>query len=340
VTAGRESGLVQHLRRALEAAAFGSRQHVLVGVSGGADSLALIVGLHELDRLGLLHVTAVHVDHGVRETSHDEARQVAALLDRLGIACVVRTIVPDDLARHRGVGAEEALRRERYRAFAEVLTEIGAEVVATAHHQRDQAETVLLHLLRGAGLDGVSGMRVRSALTVPWWPNDALASRAVALWRPVLDVDPAELRAFVAARGLPIIEDASNADPTYRRNAIRHEVLPVLERVMPGATVNLARFAANAQADDDVIDGIVTALLSGRDGREGLPWRELREQAIGIQRRVIRRWVLTQISGLELTQDRTEAVRQLAERNEGGKRVEIGEGWSVTVRGGMLRLVR
>ncbi len=335
-----ERGLVQRLRRNLAESMPGTCPHVLLGFSGGADSLALLIALCALERLDLQQLTAVHVDHGVRQTSAREAHQVAVVADTLGVRCEVWTVTAEDLDRHQGVGLEEALRRERYRAFAEVSQQVGAEIVATAHHQRDQAETVLLHLLRGSGLRGASGMRALTELTIPWWDDADTLHRSVTLWRPFLGESVTELHRFVADLGLPVIEDRSNDDPSYRRNAIRHEVLPVLERLIPGSEANLAGFARLAADDDDVLELIVTdklpAAMAGRDLRRSL----IRDLPVALQRRLLRRWILGLAPRLELSSHRVEAVRLAATGREGGVRIQVGSGWLVVVAKDLLRLER
>ncbi|MGN6033401.1 MAG: tRNA lysidine(34) synthetase TilS [Thermomicrobiales bacterium] len=309
---------------------------VVAAFSGGADSLALVVLLKEFERLGLVRLLAVHVDHGVRPGSDDEARSVAMVARQLEVAFRSEPIGPDTLGRHRGVGLEEAMRRERYRILAGVAAEVGAQAIATGHHRRDQAETVLLHLLRGSGTRGAAGMREFSAMTVPWWVEDGDV-HDVTLWRPLLREDPAALRAMVESLGLPIVEDPSNREETYRRNAVRHRVLPLLESVMPGAEGNLAAYADRAAEDDDALDAIARTALAGIHDR--LRGDVLTSWPMAIQRRMVRQWIAAAAPTVDLTADRSEAVRLLAERNEGGKAVEIGGGWRVRVESGALLVV-
>jgi len=335
-----EVGVVQRLRQALADARFEPCPHILAGFSGGADSLALLAALRELERLGLLRVTALHVDHGIRETSSSEALAVAEVAASLGVPCQIWTIDPAALERHRGVGPEEALRRERYRAFAMVAERLGTGIVATGHHQRDQAETVLLHLLRGAGLRGVSGMRPLSELTIPWWDEPG-QRRTIRLWRPLLDEPVDVLRTFAESQHLPIIEDLSNHESVYRRNAIRNEVLPLLEAVIPGSVANIARFSHLAAEDNDALDALATAPVDGAPDNAALPLALVVQQPVALQRRVLRTWVLARIPQLELSSQRIEALRKACLRGgEGGKRIQLGDGWTGVIRRGSLTLDR
>jgi len=191
---------------------------VLVAASGGADSTALLAALAE-SGLGL-ELAAAHFDHGLRADSADDAAHVVELADRLGLECRVR--------RWRAAAKGEARAREaRYAFLHKTAADGGFERIALGHTREDQIETVLVNLVRGAGLDGLGGMEV---LDGP-------------LWRPFLDLDHATLRAYLADRGLAWREDPTNADPGAARNLIRSQVLPLLVKINPGATAAVARTA-------------------------------------------------------------------------------------------------
>src|SRR5690606_22762763 len=127
----------------------------------------------------------VHVDHRVREDSPEAVSLVRQLGATLQIPVIVRQLDPGVIAGHAGSGPEEAMRRERYRAYEEVSSDVGGDAIALAHHQRDQAETVLLHLIRGAGLQGASGMREWADIPVPWWSRTERPAN-LRVWRPLL----------------------------------------------------------------------------------------------------------------------------------------------------------
>lgn len=328
---GREAGLVQRLRRSMVALGGDAPPRVLVGFSGGADSLALVGALASLRRTSPFRVSALHVDHGVRAGSAVEAEQVRVSGEQLGVEVVVHRIDAGRLASHGGVGREEALRRERYLAFAEAIRTGGFDVVALAHHQRDQAETVLLHLLRGAGLRGASGMREVSTITVPWWDSEVEPVEA-RLWRPFLAEPVDEVRRYASGLGVPIVEDESNTDSSYRRNAIRHEVLPVLEGVAPGATINLARFAGLAAADDDLLDSLAADVLAGLADASRLTREVLLGAPAALRRRVVHGWLRGRVpAGLEISLNRIEEVVRTIEVKGPERVIQLGEGVSVRV---------
>jgi tRNA(Ile)-lysidine synthase len=204
---------------------------VAVAVSGGLDSVAL---LHLLVATAGRHrgvLSVVTVDHGTRPGSASDADFVAGLAAALGLP-LART----DLA--LGAGASEAAcRTARYAAF----DGLDVDRVALAHHLDDQAETVLLRLLRGAGAAGLSGMA---------WRRDRFV-------RPLLGVRRAELTEWASGRGLSWRDDPTNADPRYLRNRVRAEVLPLLESLRHGAAPALARAAEHAAADEAFFVAIV-----------------------------------------------------------------------------------
>ena len=208
-------------------------ERVLVGVSGGLDSMVLLDVLVRIDRWhgGALEVATV--DHGQRPESADDAAFVARVATERGLrAHVVRVALPAQ-------ASEEQARDARYAAF----DALGEAVIALAHHERDQAETLLLQLLRGAGLRGLAGMGFR------------VGKRA----RPLLDVPHADLVAYASENHLSWREDATNAHPRFLRNRVRSEVLPLLESLRPGATHAIARTATHIASDQAFIEASVVA---------------------------------------------------------------------------------
>jgi tRNA(Ile)-lysidine synthase len=337
----REIGLVQRLRRSLDDFGESPPARVLVGYSGGADSLALLSLLASLAGRSAFELRAVHVDHGARDESSRDAQLAVRVAEQLGVALDVRQVSGERLARHAGVGREEALRRERYRIFADVATDHGADAVALAHHQRDQAETVLLHLLRGAGLRGASGMRVATRMRIPWWDvDDAGDYRDLMVWRPLLEESADEIRVYAESLGVPIAVDSSNIDESYRRNAIRHTVLPLLEQVVPGSTINLVRFSGLAAEDSDELDAQTCAILADWGDPLALDRGALLALPVAFRRRVVRLWIGRHAPvGLEVPANRVDEVLRVASVKERPRTVEIGEGLSVEIAGDSL-LVR
>ncbi len=224
-------------------------ERVLVALSGGADSVALMFLMRDLEQDGLLTLAgAAHLNHQLRgaEADADEAF-CAALAARLGVAfCAERTDVAA-LARAQKRSLEDAARSARYAFFERAAGVVTAGAIAVAHSRDDQAETFLLRLLRGSGTRGLAGILPRAGRVV----------------RPLLDIGREELRAYLASRRETFREDASNADVTIPRNRVRHELIPYLaSHLSPGVTGVLARGAALARQDEDFLHGEAIKLAS------------------------------------------------------------------------------
>ena len=211
---------------------------MLAAVSGGPDSVCLAHWLSVQARRKNLSVALVHVHHGLRKRAADrDAEFVRKLGKTLGLpVCVVRAPVLASAAR-RGLGLEEAGRLERYRALAARARRGRYSAVATGHQLDDQAETVLLHLLRGTSLEGLGGMPIKRPL-----------APGVELIRPLLALTRDEVLLYLKRHGLSWRDDASNRDPRFTRNWVRRDVLPRLEKRAPGVKTRLAAIAAKVRA--------------------------------------------------------------------------------------------
>jgi tRNA(Ile)-lysidine synthase len=219
---------------------------VAVAVSGGADSLALLHGLRALAGPRRWRLAVLTVDHGLRAGSAADAAFVADHAKALGLPARVCAIGPGNLEPHRPAGPEGAARAARYGVLWPAADELGCRWLATGHTLDDQAETVLLQLLRGAGPDGLAAMTVRAGR----------------LLRPLLGVRRAETRSCCTAVGLAWREDPTNADDEPLRNRVRRHLLPLLEELRPGATQTLARTAALAADERDWLAPLVATTLA------------------------------------------------------------------------------
>jgi len=211
--------------------------HLVLGLSGGMDSAALLSMLVELAPELRFSLRALHVDHGISPNSHDWAAFCSRLCARLGVPLQVEVV---DIAPYRHLGLEGAARKARYHAFSRV----DADLLVLAQHRDDQAETLLLRLLRGAGLRGLAAMS----------PLRSLAGTRAKLVRPLLGAARAEIEAFARERGLEWVEDESNADTVRQRNFLRHQAFPALERQFPAARAAIARAATNLGEARELLD--------------------------------------------------------------------------------------
>jgi tRNA(Ile)-lysidine synthase len=224
---------------------------VVAAVSGGADSLCLLGALLALRERG--HplapdtIIVAHLDHGMRGTqAREDARWVGQLCQGLSVPCVAERLDVPALAKQQHRSLEDAARRARYAFLRRVAAEHGAERIVTGHTRDDQAETVALHWLRGSGLAGLAGMR----------------PLAGDIARPLLAVSRAETEAYCAARGWQPRTDVTNADLRFRRNHLRRELLPLLERYNPALRASLARNAELIAADEDYLEAATDAAWS------------------------------------------------------------------------------
>jgi tRNA(Ile)-lysidine synthase len=292
----------QAVRSALRSSAerlpdvFAPEQPVLVGFSAGQDSTALLHALTTYrPRLKLI---AAHIDHGLRPESAGTAERVAALARDLGVDSVVRRVDVAEFRRGlRGWSIQQAARAVRYQALAASLAEFNASCLLVAHTADDQAETLLLHLVRGSGLAGLAGMRLDETLTLarlgPPVPGLAVPE-AVRVARPLLRVARTTTLAYCTELGLPIVEDPSNTSRAYTRNRVRLDLLPALAALNPAIGSVLARTAELVGQDLVVLDNLVAGLepsvltASHADALEYdlAAWRA---QPRALQRRLLRR---------------------------------------------------
>jgi len=269
------------LRRFWEAHHLLPQRPVLVGVSGGADSLALMSAMHAAG----LRLVAAHYDHGLRPESGAEAGLVAQVCQRLGVPLARGRGDVAAYARSQRLSLEDAARRLRYAFLFAQAEEHGAQAVAVAHTADDQAETVLMHLLGGSGLEGLRGMRAY-ALPNPW-------SRRIPLVRPLLESSRAEVEAWCRAQGLVPVQDASNRERRFLRNRLRLDVLPVLEACNPQVRAALLR-SARLLGDADAALGQWAAQVERTCvPRRAERWVQVNPQALealpaAVQRRILR----------------------------------------------------
>lgn len=284
--------------------------HVLVALSGGPDSVALLRLLTLLGPEYGLRLTAAHLNHGLRgaEARREEAFVRNLCADR-GVECLFKTVDLRALAKGRGMSLEEIGREERYRFLDEAAGRCGAGKIATGHHRDDQAETVLINLLRGSGPEGLKG--------IP-------PLRDGRIIRPLLQVERREILEFLAAEGLAYMMDSSNQSRLFLRNRIRHELIPELvRRYNPRIVAALSRTADIVRREDDFLRQVVRDLL-GQWGvlpgaaEKRIPLATLLMLHEALQRRLIKA-VLESLAppGYAIAYRHIEAVVSFARRRHG-----------------------
>lgn len=292
---------------------------MLVAISGGADSTALLQALWKLRARLRTQISACHVHHGLRgEEADADARHAAAFAASLGVPYVEKRVDAAAYARERRLSLEAAAREVRYARLEEAADELMASRIATGHTADDQAETVLLNMIRGAGPVGLSGM-------------PPVRGRVI---RPLIDVTHAEVEAYCREEGLEYRLDRSNLDPRFRRNRLRLEVIPLLAQLQPNVVGALCRLADVMRAENDYIDSQVDWVEREIVRQEGdtilITLEGLVAAPLSIQRRIVRR-AIARLSGSEvdLGLERVDAVVALASVGRTGSAIELHAGLHV-----------
>lgn len=264
---------------------------LVVGVSGGPDSLCL---LDLLDRLGRPVVVA-HLNHGLRAEAGADARRVEEMAASRGLPFELEERDVAGYADDHGLSVEEAARTLRYRFLFATASEHGAQAVAVGHSADDQVETVLMHMLRGAGLSGLKGMQFR-AIPNAWSQSIPLVRPLLALWR-------GDVLQYLAERELTPLMDRTNLDVSIFRNRLRHELIPYLERYNPAIRQLLWRMTEVLSGDYEVLEGVIEeawreCVQLENSGYVALDLEALKKKPAGLQRHVFRRAIAALRPGL------------------------------------------
>ncbi|MSP78973.1 MAG: tRNA lysidine(34) synthetase TilS [Dehalococcoidia bacterium] len=261
---------------------------LLAAVSGGPDSLALLHLLADVRHACNLNLHVAHLDHGLRDASTEDALFVAHEASQLGLPLSSERATLHAFRASRagkGMSIEQAARTVRYAFLARVAAKVGAAAVAVGHTADDQAETILLHMVRGSGLRGLRGMQPISTMST--------AAGSIVLFRPLLAVSRLETEAFCTAKRSSPRMDASNANSAFLRNRIRNELLPLLREMNPGVGGALVRLGHAAARDEDFLEQETEALWStiARQTAESidLDKKALLEAPAALRSRMLRR---------------------------------------------------
>ena len=266
--------IVASVRQVLQEAGLKTDASLVVAASGGIDSTVL---LDVLDGLGY-RLYVAHLDHALRPNSAADSRFVADEAQRRGLPCSIERRDVGEYARTEGLSLEEAGRRLRYAFLDQVADRTGAQFIALGHHADDQAETVILRLLRGSGATGLGGMAI---------------AREGRYLRPLLRVRRAEIEEYARQRSLCYREDPSNRDLRFLRNRVRGELMPLLKSYNPNIAEALNRTAALLKAEDDLLaeltqEALDTVICERYNDKVALDTTRLLTYHIAVQRRVLR----------------------------------------------------
>ncbi len=313
------------------------QSRVIVGVSGGADSVALLHALCGLSKASRWRLIVGHVDHQLRPESQADAVFVQDLSRRLKLTCIVVSRDVRAVCTGEQLSLEDGARRVRYEAFQMIARQHAASHVVLAHTADDQAETVLLRLLRGSGLTGLAA--------IPWARPLAEARNStdepVSVLRPLLGCTRADVLEYLRAADLPHREDASNTDVQFTRNRVRHELLPAMEGYNPAIRAHLAQLAEQVRSDCELLDAVTDRYWKrvGRmqAGRLTLSLPALKRQPAAMQRLLVRRAIRLLQGDLRYFEYRHwEEVEQLFQDRPTGSVVSLPAGIRVERKGNQL----
>ncbi|MDA3970443.1 MAG: tRNA lysidine(34) synthetase TilS [Desulfobulbaceae bacterium] len=302
---------------------------VLVGVSGGPDSTGLLLILHRLQQPLGFSIHAVYVDHGLRpDETPGEQEFLTELCAKLGIPLTIRTVDVSGAVAGSKESVEQAARKLRYGLFATIAKGIKADKIAVGHTADDQAEELILRLLRGTARAGMGGMKLlRDNLVV----------------RPLLQVTKGEIITYLADRKIAFMEDSSNRSPIYLRNQVRLELLPFLRNYNPAIDVNLRSLAQILQDEEELLeeqtDGEWDALVTMGFDPNGLPtvqWQcaPFNTLHIALRRRLAEKMFITMES--PPSSDKIKQLLYLVQHGQGGSRLHFAHGLrALKTKGGM-----
>ena len=293
------------------------QDRVLVGVSGGADSVCLFMVLLEFQKQMTFEIKVVHVEHGIRgEESLRDERYVRELCEKYQVEYECVSCDIPAMAKEKKISIEEAGRNARYEAFDRIGEKWRANRIAVAHNQNDQAETILWNLARGSGLDGAAGIRpVRGKII-----------------RPLLECSRTEIEAFLKKKNIQWCEDGTNDELDYTRNIIRNRLLPEMkEQLNTRVITHLAEFGTEMRRTEEFLDILVKEACQKmaviKDGKAQLEVTCLEQEAELLQERILRRCLKEAGCGLkDLQREHIQSMKELMHM-QSGKKIQLPCGW-------------
>lgn len=285
---------------------------IVVACSGGADSLALTDLVAYLAPGMDIKAKVLHVEHHLRgDEAEADAKLVEEFCHRSRLEFKRVDVDVNKLVEEEGLSVEEGARKLRYQALEEYRREVGASAIFLAHHRDDQAETVLLNLVRGAGTRGLRGMLPLNGYLV----------------RPLLQATRKDLEEYCASRGLTYCQDSTNSDITYKRNWVRKKLLPLLETVNPNIRKQLAQAAALAAADEEYLDSQAKKFVQafGRQVFEMFDigvGKDFQALPLAVKTRVLR-IVITKAGGREISFEHIRDLLELIDKGVGNKAMDF-----------------
>ena len=289
---------------------FPENSRILVACSGGPDSMALLYLLQDIatHRHTTYKIGVAIVDHCIRPESKEEVLWLQHQVEELGLPFYSATFDVPRLSKEHKQSEETIGRQVRYQWLNEIAQSEGYDYISVAHHKDDQAESILAHIIRGSGLNGLTGMSV------------VQSEYAIPVVRPLLDVTKEDLLAYIGTKHISYCVDSTNEDVRYQRNRIRHRIIPELEAVNPAVVDAIVRLGSSVNEDvmviSDLTSRIFDKLVSIGDDEVRISRRALRQEPLAIQRRLWQRLVSTIDSDLTLTSAHQEQLLDIVNTGE------------------------
>ena len=289
---------------------FPENSRILVACSGGPDSMALLYLLQDIatHRHTTYKIGVAIVDHCIRPESKDEVLWLQHQVEELGLPFYSATFDVPRLSKEYKKSEETIGRQVRYQWLTEIARSEGYDYISVAHHKDDQAESILAHIIRGSGLNGLTGMSV------------VQSEYAIPVVRPLLDVTKENLLAYIGTKHISYCVDSTNEDVRYQRNRIRHRIIPELEAVNPAVVDAIVRLGSSVNEDVMVISDLTSRtfdkLVSIGKDEVRISRRALRQEPLAIQRRLWQRLVSTIDSDLTLTSAHQEQLLDIVNTGE------------------------
>lgn len=278
-----------------------------VALSGGSDSMALLHYLNSIKKELDFEIIAIHLDHSIREKSYEDTEFVEQYCSENNIRLMKTRVDVPSIAKEKGESLEQAARDARYKFFDAILAKDIVDKIALAHHASDQAETILMHILRGSGLSGAKGMEVRRGNYI----------------RPMLNTEKSEIMSYINANYIEYVTDETNEDSNYNRNFLRNKVFPLLKQRYPNSINSLCAFGKSCKEDSEFISGQITmdAVLKEKTSVKIPLSYFLYENSI------INRIIFKSLEMIGITTDierkHIELIKDLAANAENGSRIDL-----------------
>ncbi|MBQ3870060.1 MAG: tRNA lysidine(34) synthetase TilS [Clostridia bacterium] len=314
----RTADLVAKVREYIAAKGIGLKEPLVAGLSGGADSVCLLL---VLQKLGVTPV-CVHINHMIRGKEADRDEEFCrSLCEKLGVKFVSYKCNVPEYAKEKGIGTEEAAREMRWARFYEAARRCGAKTIAVAHNRTDRLETFLFNSSRGAGLRGLGSI-------LPVREKDGFT-----VIRPLLCADKQEITAYLDSIGQPYVHDSTNDDTDYTRNYIRKELLPRFGRVNPAFASNMERSADAAAEADEFVESCALDYISSHERPDPVSFSSLHAC---VASRVLS-ILYNRQSGSELSFAHVGIITEFIKTAENGKRLNLPSGTDLIIENGVFR---